>query len=40
MSDSASSVKGYEVFFGFREPPFSLAPDTRFLFDGASHAAL
>jgi type II secretory pathway predicted ATPase ExeA len=32
-------VKGYEVFFGFREPPFSLAPDTRFLFDGASHAA-
>jgi len=39
MSDSASSVKGYEVFFGFREPPFSLAPDTRFLFDGASHAA-
>jgi type II secretory pathway predicted ATPase ExeA len=39
MSDSASSVKGYEVFFGFREPPFSLAPDTRFLFDGASHTA-
>ena len=38
-SDSASSVKGYEVFFGFREPPFSLAPDTRFLFDSASHAA-
>src|SRR5262245_48851116 len=38
-SDSATPVKGYEVFFGFREPPFSLAPDTRFLFDGASHAA-
>ena len=38
-SDSSPRVKGYEVFFGFREPPFSLAPDTRFLFDGASHAA-
>src|SRR6185436_6060779 len=38
-SDSSTRVKGYEVFFGFREPPFSLAPDTRFLFDGASHAA-
>ncbi len=38
-SDRSSRVKGYEVFFGFREPPFSLAPDTRFLFDGASHAA-
>ena len=38
-SDRSPRVKGYEVFFGFREPPFSLAPDTRFLFDGASHAA-
>ena len=38
-SDSSTRVRGYEVFFGFREPPFSLAPDTRFLFDGASHAA-
>jgi general secretion pathway protein A len=38
-SDSSPRVKGYELFFGFREPPFSLAPDTRFLFDGASHAA-
>ena len=38
-SDSSPRVKGYEVFFGFREAPFSLAPDTRFLFDGASHAA-
>jgi general secretion pathway protein A len=38
-SDSSARVKGYEVFFGFREPPFSLAPDTRFLFDAASHAA-
>jgi general secretion pathway protein A len=31
-------VIGYESFFGFRESPFSLAPDTRFLFDSASHA--
>ena len=38
-SDSSTRVRGYEVFFGFREPPFSLAPDTRFLFDAASHAA-
>jgi general secretion pathway protein A len=38
-SDRSPRVKGYEVFFGFREPPFSLAPDTRFLFDAASHAA-
>jgi type II secretory pathway predicted ATPase ExeA len=33
------AVKGYEVFFGFREPPFSLAPNTRYLFDSQSHAA-
>ena len=39
MSSESPRVKGYEQFFGFREPPFSLAPDTRFLFDGASHAA-
>ena len=32
-------VKGYEAFFGFRDAPFSLAPNTRFLFDSASHAA-
>ena len=38
-SDAPPRVKGYEVFFGFREPPFSLAPDPRFLFDSASHAA-
>ncbi len=38
-SDASPRVKGYEVFFGFREPPFSLAPDPRFLFDSASHAA-
>jgi type II secretory pathway predicted ATPase ExeA len=34
-----SQVKGYEAFFGFRDAPFSLAPNTRFLFDSASHAA-
>ncbi|HKT80349.1 MAG TPA: AAA family ATPase [Vicinamibacterales bacterium] len=33
------SVEGYEQFFGLREPPFSLAPDPRFLFSGASHSA-
>jgi type II secretory pathway predicted ATPase ExeA len=31
-------MKGYERFFGFTEAPFSLAPNTRFLFDSASHA--
>src|SRR5580692_545881 len=31
--------KGYERFFGLSEPPFSLAPDPRFLFASASHAA-
>jgi general secretion pathway protein A len=30
---------GYERFFGLNEPPFSLAPNPRFLFDSASHAA-
>jgi general secretion pathway protein A len=30
---------GYERFFGFHETPFSLAPDTRFRFQSASHAA-
>ena len=34
-----AQVKGYEAFFGFRDAPFSLAPNTRFLFDSASHAA-
>jgi type II secretory pathway predicted ATPase ExeA len=34
-----TQVKGYEAFFGFRDAPFSLAPNTRFLFDSASHAA-
>src|SRR5919201_5806412 len=30
---------GYEGFFGFGQTPFSLAPDTRFRFQSASHAA-
>jgi general secretion pathway protein A len=32
-------AEGYERFFGFKEPPFSLAPNPRFLFESASHAA-
>ena len=32
-------IEGYEPFFGFDETPFSLAPDPRFLFESASHAA-
>ena len=31
-------VEGYEGFFGLNEPPFSLAPDPRFLFDSKSHS--
>src|SRR5262245_4191881 len=43
MSDTISSVSegrlsGYERFFKFRQPPFSLAPDTRFRFESASHS--
>jgi general secretion pathway protein A len=30
---------GYERFFGLNETPFSLAPNPRFLFESASHAA-
>src|ERR1700720_3181587 len=33
------TVKGYEGFFGLNETPFSLAPNPRFLFESASHAA-
>jgi general secretion pathway protein A len=36
---SGERVEGYERFFGFKEPPFSLAPNPRFLFESASHAA-
>jgi general secretion pathway protein A len=32
-------VEAYERFFGLSEPPFSLAPDPRFLFASASHSA-
>src|SRR5260370_18411922 len=32
-------VEGYEGFFGLNETPFSLAPNRRFLFESASHAA-
>jgi general secretion pathway protein A len=31
-------VEGYESFFGLNEPPFSLAPDPRFLFASESHS--
>src|SRR5580693_8636603 len=31
--------EGYERFFGLNEAPFSLAPNPRFLFESASHAA-
>ena len=33
------SIDGYEPFFGFSEPPFSLAPNPKFLFESASHAS-
>jgi general secretion pathway protein A len=36
--ESSREPGGYEPFFGFHQPPFSLAPDTRFRFDSASHA--
>ena len=32
-------VEGYERFFGLNGTPFSLAPNPRFLFESASHAA-
>src|ERR1700726_1391901 len=31
--------EGYERFFGLNETPFSLAPNPRFLFASAAHAA-
>jgi len=36
---SSERTNGYERFFGFHQTPFSLAPDTRFRFHSASHAA-
>jgi type II secretory pathway predicted ATPase ExeA len=39
-SDASSGrAPSYERFFGFRQSPFSLAPDVRFRFQSASHAA-
>jgi general secretion pathway protein A len=34
-----TGVEPYEEYFGLHEPPFSLAPDPRFLFASASHSA-
>jgi type II secretory pathway predicted ATPase ExeA len=31
-------VESYEQFFGLREPPFSLAPNPKFMFESESHA--
>jgi type II secretory pathway predicted ATPase ExeA/cell division septation protein DedD len=36
---ASDRANGYEPFFGFHQAPFSLAPDTRFRFQSASHAA-
>jgi general secretion pathway protein A len=36
-NSSVERVTSYESFFGFREAPFSLAPNTRFRFDTVSH---
>jgi type II secretory pathway predicted ATPase ExeA/cell division septation protein DedD len=33
----ATASSGYERFFGFSEPPFSLAVNTRFRYESASH---
>lgn len=35
----AGAAVGYEHFFGFHLTPFGLAPDTRFVFQSASHRA-
>jgi general secretion pathway protein A len=34
-----TDVMGYEQFFGLNDPPFSLAPNPRYLFESASHGA-
>ncbi len=39
MTTDAQRLEGYEPFFGLKEAPFSLAPDTRFLFASESHSA-
>ena len=35
----APDMMGYEQFFGLHDSPFSLAPNPRYLFESASHAA-
>jgi general secretion pathway protein A len=37
IGQEAAASTGYEQFFGFVEPPFSLSVNTRFRFDSASH---
>jgi general secretion pathway protein A len=37
IGPGAPAPSGYERFFGFNEPPFSLAVNTRFRFESASH---
>src|SRR3979411_3068445 len=37
--ENPEQVEAYERFFGLNETPFSLAPNPRFLFESASHAA-
>jgi type II secretory pathway predicted ATPase ExeA len=39
VTNAAAQPTGYETFFGFHEAPFSLAPNTRFRFESASHQA-
>ena len=34
-----ADMMGYEQFFGLNDPPFSLAPNPRYLFESASHGA-
>jgi general secretion pathway protein A len=38
-TDHPERRDGYERFFGLNETPFSLAPNPRFLFESATHAA-
>jgi general secretion pathway protein A len=39
VTNAAAQLTSYETFFGFHEAPFSLAPNTRFRFESASHQA-
>jgi general secretion pathway protein A len=36
---ATTQLPSYDAFFGFHEPPFGLAPNTRFRFESASHEA-